>query len=171
MSAAIVGSISLLPERNHEYEVTPGGVALESMRECMHRAGNGGGLAALHPPLDDNACIFDRRRRDVHLEGGAVDRYESGPDIRIGSVRQLGFDSAAVERGQLNATGYRGRLKLKAMWDDERPIDPQFVGLAVRRAREIPIQLRLRVPRENAAGVRAAEAGRGVRFYDGIPSV
>src|SRR6266478_1950666 len=43
----------------------------------------------------------------------------------------LGFDDESVERtGRLDANGYRGRLALKAMWDDERTVDPRYLALA-----------------------------------------
>jgi hypothetical protein len=43
----------------------------------------------------------------------------------------IGLDDAAVERTKMiNGPGYRGRLKLKAMWDGERPVDPSYVVLA-----------------------------------------
>jgi len=43
----------------------------------------------------------------------------------------LGFDDESVQRtGQIDGDGYRGRLALKAMWNDERPIDPQYIALA-----------------------------------------
>jgi hypothetical protein len=43
----------------------------------------------------------------------------------------LGFDDTSVERtGQINGDGYRGRQKLRDMWDDKRPVDPQYITLA-----------------------------------------
>jgi hypothetical protein len=43
----------------------------------------------------------------------------------------LGFDDESVQRaGMLDSDGYRGRLALRAMWDDRRPVDPQYVALA-----------------------------------------
>jgi hypothetical protein len=43
----------------------------------------------------------------------------------------LGFDDESVARtGMIDGDGYRGRLALKAMWDDERPIDPRYIDLA-----------------------------------------
>jgi hypothetical protein len=30
----------------------------------------------------------------------------------------------------IDGKGYAGRLKLEAMWDDRRPVDPQYVALA-----------------------------------------
>jgi hypothetical protein len=43
----------------------------------------------------------------------------------------LGFDDASVERtGQINGDGYRGRQKLRDMWDDKRPVHPQYITLA-----------------------------------------
>jgi hypothetical protein len=43
----------------------------------------------------------------------------------------LGFDDASVARtGMIDGDGYRGRQKLRAMWDGDRPIDPQYIVLA-----------------------------------------
>ena len=42
----------------------------------------------------------------------------------------LGFDDESVQRtGMIDGKGYGGRLKLEAMWNKDRPIDPQFVAL------------------------------------------
>ncbi len=73
---------------------------------------------------------MERKKRGGRIPGSKNRSTLIGKDVAETLKNWLGFDSAAVERGQLNAAGYRGRLKLKAMWDDERPVDPQFVVLA-----------------------------------------
>jgi hypothetical protein len=43
----------------------------------------------------------------------------------------IGLDDESVARtGMIDGEGYRGRLALRQMWNDERPVDPQFVALA-----------------------------------------
>jgi hypothetical protein len=43
----------------------------------------------------------------------------------------IGLDDESVARtGMIDGEGYRGRLALRDMWEDRRPVDPQFVALA-----------------------------------------
>jgi hypothetical protein len=73
-----------------------------------------------------------RRKKTGGRKPGSLNRKTIiGKDIAETLRNWLGFDNESVERtGMIDGDGYRGRLALKAMWDDQRPVDPQYVALA-----------------------------------------
>jgi len=71
-----------------------------------------------------------RKKRGGRVAGVPNKRTLIGKSVSETLSNWLGFDDAAVERtGMIDGKGYGGRLKLEAMWNKGRPIDPQFVAL------------------------------------------
>jgi hypothetical protein len=72
-----------------------------------------------------------RKKTGGRVPGSKNKRTLIGKDVAETLKNWLGFDNESVERtGMIDGDGYRGRLALKAMWDDQRPVDPQYVALA-----------------------------------------
>jgi hypothetical protein len=54
-----------------------------------------------------------------------------GKNVQETLKNWLGFDDESVARtGKIDGKGYGGRLKLEAMWNQGRPVDPKFLALA-----------------------------------------
>jgi hypothetical protein len=72
-----------------------------------------------------------RKKTGGRVPGSKNKRTLIGKDVAETLKNWLGFDNESVQRtGMVDGDGYRGRLALKAMWDDQRPVDPQYVALA-----------------------------------------
>ncbi|SRR6266478_2303453 len=72
-----------------------------------------------------------RKKTGGRVPGSKNKRTLIGKDVSETLKNWLGFDDESVQRtGMIDGKGYAGRLKLEAMWDDRRPVDPQYVALA-----------------------------------------
>jgi hypothetical protein len=72
-----------------------------------------------------------RKKTGGRPPGGLNKRTLVGKSVSETLKNWLGFDDEAVARtGQIDGDGYRGRLALRQMWNDQRPIDPQYIALA-----------------------------------------
>src|SRR3979411_2768432 len=72
-----------------------------------------------------------RKKTGGRVPGSKNKRTLIGKDVAETLKNWLGFDNESVQRtGMVDGDGYRGRLALKAMWDDQRPVDPHYVAPA-----------------------------------------
>jgi hypothetical protein len=75
--------------------------------------------------------MAEKKKRGGRVPGSKNKRTLIGKDVAETLKNWLGFDNESVQRtGMIDGDGYRGRLALKKMWNDERPIDPQYIALA-----------------------------------------
>jgi hypothetical protein len=83
-------------------------------------------------PVNGELVMEKKRRKKT---GGRVPGSKNrntliGKNVSETLKNWLGFDDESVQRtGMIDGKGYGGRLKLEAMWNKDRPIDPQFVAL------------------------------------------
>jgi hypothetical protein len=73
-----------------------------------------------------------RRKKTGGRKPGSLNRKTIiGKNISDTLKAWIGLDDESVARtGMIDGEGYRGRLALREMWNDQRPVDPQFVALA-----------------------------------------
>jgi hypothetical protein len=83
--------------------------------------------------METTEIVMDKpkKKRGGRVPGSKNKRTLIGKDVSETLKNWLGFDNASVERtGQIDGEGYRGRLALREMWEDRRPIDPRYIALA-----------------------------------------
>ncbi len=71
-----------------------------------------------------------RKKTGGRMAGVPNKRTLIGRSVSETLKNWLGFDDDSVARtGMIDGKGYAGREKLRAMFDDQRPVDPQYVAL------------------------------------------
>jgi len=75
--------------------------------------------------------MSEKRKKTGGRKPGSLNRRTIvGKNVSETLKAWLGFDDESVARtGMIDGRGYGGRLKLEAMWNKGRPIDPQFIAL------------------------------------------